>query len=196
MQARSRATIEKIQAATEALIAREGIGSLTMDAVASEARLSKGGVLHHFRSKEALVASLATHKLQAMRDGFMEESRRFAGQPAPALRGMVEHAGRTYGDESFSRALLVATVENSASLDEFRRLFAEGLSQVREESRDPGMSTALLFAVIGLQVSRTLGFAQLPPDQVKAVFDALHRLAAESGAIEPGSSHAAEGGCT
>ena len=165
-----------------ALIAREGVGSLTMDAVAREAGVSKGGVLHHFRSKEALVASLATRKLQSVRDGFAAESVKFEGQPAPALRGMVDHAALTYDqDDGFSRALLVAAVENSASLAEFRMLFEDGLAQVRGESSDPDLSTALLFAVIGLQVSRTLGFAQLDADEAAQLFGRLQRVAVSAG---------------
>ena len=43
------------------------------------------------------------------------------------------------------------------------------------------MSTALLFAVIDLQVSRTLGFAQLSPERAEEVFATLRRAASEGG---------------
>ena len=185
MQTRSQQTIDRIETAAMALIAREGIGRLTMDAVAREAGVSKGGVLHHFRSKDALVAHLATRKLQSVRDGFAAESVKFEGQPAPALRGMVDHAALTYDqDDGFSRALLVAAVENSASLAEFRMLFQDGLAQVRHESGDPDLSTALLFAVIGLQISRTLGFAQLDTDAAAQLFERLQRVAITAGTSE------------
>lgn len=191
MQARSRATVERIYAASEALIAREGIGRLTIDAVAAEARLSKGGVLHHFRSKEALVVGLAMRKLQKVQDGFKEQSAQLAGQVAPALRGMVEHAALTYGhDDGFSRALLVAAVENSASLTAFRAMFDAALEEVRAESADPDLATVLLLAVVGLQVCHTLGFAQLSPEHAGGAFASLRRTAVEIGRDETSESRA------
>ena len=181
MQARSRATVERIYAASEAVIAREGIGRLTIDAVAAEAKLSKGGVLHHFRSKEALVVGLAMRKLQKVQDGFKVQSAHLAGQVAPALRGMVEHAALTYGhDDGFSRALLVAAVENSASLTAFRAMFDEALEEVRVESADPDLATVLLLATVGLQVCHTLGFARLSPENAEGTFKSLRRAAANN----------------
>jgi AcrR family transcriptional regulator len=41
-----------------AVIRRDGAQSLTLDAVAAEAGVSKGGVLYHFRSKRALIDGL------------------------------------------------------------------------------------------------------------------------------------------
>jgi AcrR family transcriptional regulator len=46
---------EEILDATEAVIGREGVAGLTLDAVAAECDVSKGGLLHHFPSKDALV---------------------------------------------------------------------------------------------------------------------------------------------
>lgn len=47
-----------ILAAAVHVIVRQGIQSLTIDAVAAEANLSKGGVLYHFASKEALIREM------------------------------------------------------------------------------------------------------------------------------------------
>ena len=45
--------------AAEAVVAREGITRLTLDAVAAEVGLSKGGVLHHFPTKDRLVEAMS-----------------------------------------------------------------------------------------------------------------------------------------
>ncbi|MCW6509469.1 TetR/AcrR family transcriptional regulator [Lichenifustis flavocetrariae] len=178
MQARSLVTLEKIVAAAEALIARRGIGSLTMDAVAAEAGLSKGGVLHHFRTKEELVTNLALRKLKAVEAGINREAQVLGGQPGSTLLGMVEHASKQFGlDEGFSRALLVAAVENSSSLEQFQAMFHSVLEDVQRESADPPFGMALLFAVIGIQVSQTLGFSQLAPEQAQTIFAALRTAA-------------------
>ena len=177
-QARSIATLEKIMVAAESVVAREGAGGLTMDAVALEAGISKGGVLHHFRSKESLIARLASRKLQLLREGVEREGALHEGTASRSLGAIIRHASATYGrDDGFSRAMLTAAVENSQSLEQFRALFADNFAKVREESTEPDAAAALLFAVIGMQVSRTLGFAVLDLAQADAVFQALRGLA-------------------
>jgi len=49
---------EIILEAAAAVLLKGGVRGLTIDAVAVEAGLSKGGVLHHYASKDALVAAL------------------------------------------------------------------------------------------------------------------------------------------
>ena len=48
---------EILQAAF-AVVAEQGANRLTMDAVAAESCVSKGGVLYHFRSKKALLSGM------------------------------------------------------------------------------------------------------------------------------------------
>ena len=58
-----------ILGAAEALLRRSENPTLTIDAVAAEAGLSKGGVLHHYASKDALICALAARKVERMRTG-------------------------------------------------------------------------------------------------------------------------------
>jgi AcrR family transcriptional regulator len=51
-------TRETILEAAERIIVQSGLEKATIDEVAREARISKGGVLHHFPSKEAIVIAL------------------------------------------------------------------------------------------------------------------------------------------
>ena len=52
--------------AAERVVLRDGAGQLTMDAVAAEAGVSKGGVLYAFPSKDALIDALFTRVFAAM----------------------------------------------------------------------------------------------------------------------------------
>src|SRR5215471_19314275 len=68
-------TRQQIIHAAFALIRRKGVARLTIEAVAQEAGLSKGGVLYHFRSKEALIQAMVASLVERF-DSDIEAARR------------------------------------------------------------------------------------------------------------------------
>ena len=60
---RSRRSRSAVLQAALAIIARDGPGRLTLDALARESGLSKGGLMHQFRSKQAVLLALIEHQL-------------------------------------------------------------------------------------------------------------------------------------
>ena len=59
-------TRDRILAAATEIAVQEGFQNLTMDRVAERCGLSKGGLFHHFDSKEALMRALLEDRLNAM----------------------------------------------------------------------------------------------------------------------------------
>ncbi|MEO5324396.1 helix-turn-helix domain containing protein [Mesorhizobium sp. CC13] len=51
----------RLYRAAVAVALEHGFGKVTLDAVAREAGFSKGGLLHHFASKNALIRSMLAH---------------------------------------------------------------------------------------------------------------------------------------
>jgi AcrR family transcriptional regulator len=71
--------------AAEAVVVRQGIANLTLDAVAAEAGMSKGGLLHHFPTKNRLVEALVMRSAENRRACYMVLSPiREASQNPPA----------------------------------------------------------------------------------------------------------------
>jgi AcrR family transcriptional regulator len=66
--------------AADALLAEEGIAAFTLEAVAARAGISKGGLLYHFPTKEALLAGLMRRCLSEEPDPIMTE-----GEEPPRL---------------------------------------------------------------------------------------------------------------
>lgn len=60
-----------LEAAIEAIIA-EGVDGLTLDEVARRAEVSKGGLLHHYSSKQALQLALYDHLLSDLEQSISE----------------------------------------------------------------------------------------------------------------------------
>ena len=187
VQARSLIMIEKVLDATETLVARQGIGSLTMDAVAAEAGVSKGAVLHHFRSKDALVEAMASRKLRTLRSEMERQKARLSPDDPYALVGMIRQAMAQYNDErAFPRAILVAAVENSNALGLFREMVAGKLAEVESEAEGRDIEPLLLFSVLGLLLTKSLGLLDLPPEKADAFFEALLRNVAGPDGTPPG----------
>lgn len=59
---------EKLLDAYASLLVREGERAATLEAVATKAGVSKGGLLYHFKSKEALAEALAERMLELGRE--------------------------------------------------------------------------------------------------------------------------------
>src|SRR5436309_12912230 len=61
----TKTTRQQILMAANKIVQRDGVARLTIDAVAREAKLSKGGVLYHFPSKEALVSGMVMDHIES-----------------------------------------------------------------------------------------------------------------------------------
>ena len=86
-------TKARIIEAAEAVVLRDGVARLTLDAAAAEAGLSKGGVLYHFPSRDSLVAGMVATIIEEFD------------------RDIEAHLDPDGGPGSFTRAYLRATVE-------------------------------------------------------------------------------------
>ncbi|HGN1704459.1 TPA: TetR/AcrR family transcriptional regulator [Providencia rettgeri] len=93
--------------AARIIAGREGFSSLSLNAVAREAGVSKGGLMHHFPSKQELIHALFLQLL-----GVMEERIHLIMEDDPNPYGRFSRAYLHYigrlkeSDESFQLALL------------------------------------------------------------------------------------------
>ncbi len=183
MKRRSAQTPETILDAAEALIRREGSSRLTLDAVAAEAGLSKGGVMHHFASRDALVAGMVAHQLARMDREISAIEAGIAPSPAAPVVAMIRHARQHYGrEDGIPKALLVAAAENPKALEGFRDKITETLGKLGSAGAAPGEPAALLFAVLGLLLTECLGLYIYGPGEVAGMLDTLERMAVTAGA--------------
>lgn len=169
---------EIILEAADAVLLRKGARGLTIDAVAAEAGLSKGGVLHHFASKDALVAALVTRKLSSLREGIEKCESAQAGDAKNLSRALASHFRETFrDDDEISRALLLASIENPAALADYSRFVAERLGRLAQAEGGFKAGSVTFFAIFGIAMARALGFHAVTPEEFGAVCDALDRIA-------------------
>jgi AcrR family transcriptional regulator len=135
----------------EEIVGEAGVGALTLDAVAKRAGVSKGGLLHHFPSKQALLAAM----VETMADRFMRVADGFgADDPEPGGRGARAYV-RTAVNEPEAEirrwaALSAAFLSDPALLDGWRERLREVRARDREECADPIAALVARLAADGL----------------------------------------------
>lgn len=139
--------------AVERVVAERGAAHLTLDAIAAECGLSKGGLIYHFPTKEALLHAMLARFI----DGRQEQRRRAcdalgrAGEPPNSLKAEIIATLEPPGPESRSSANLLAVVANDPSLlDGFREGFQTRFREVTASATDADDAAILFFAALGL----------------------------------------------
>jgi len=147
--------------AANAIVMQEGAGSLTLDAVARHAGLSKGGVLYHFPTKHALLRAMVEGRLEEF-EGAVEEAFKSEGEgPGGWLRAFIRASTAHPGPPRESAAPLLAAIAHDAGLlglvqERMARWHLRGAEGV-----DPTRARLLQLAADGLFWSELLGLA--PP---------------------------------
>lgn len=163
-----------IQAAL-AIIARDGPGRLTLDAIARESGISKGGVMHHFRTKESVVTALLEH----LTERFGKFTREYLAEIGPDKPGAILEAQIATLRESIDTphsaffAILGAVAENPDLLSINREAEAEALEAVKAEAADPDLAVLRWMAARGLHLTTLLGTCPLSTEERDRLFDRL-----------------------
>jgi AcrR family transcriptional regulator len=107
-QARSRATVDAILAATARLLVKHGFDRTSTKQVAEAAGVSVGSLYQYFPSKESLVAALMERHHDEMRAAVLSELERVRGLPlAGVVRAMIELMLRAHAvDPALHRVLM------------------------------------------------------------------------------------------
>jgi AcrR family transcriptional regulator len=156
---------EAILAGACRVVRAEGGAGLTLEAVAREAGVSKGGLLYHFPNKEALIAGMID-EICADFDAAIEHE--LAGDPTPGPGRWVRAYARLSCDiaaqplDVLYAALVAAIGTNPALLEPLRAAFERWQCRAVDDGLDPALATLVRLAADGLWYADLMGFA--PPD--------------------------------
>ncbi len=156
------------------VIVRDGLLSLTLDAVAKEAGVSKGGLLYHFPSKDALIGSMIDHFQQEQE---LEIRRRAEADPNPQGAMMRAFISISLSDlphaeglnnlsktdtMALKMSLLAAIALNPQLLEVVRNRCRNWVVQLLDQSPDPLEDWITCLAADGLWLWQLFGL--LPAD--------------------------------
>ncbi|MEE2677347.1 MAG: TetR/AcrR family transcriptional regulator [Myxococcota bacterium] len=172
---------ERILNAAEARLLAGGPTSLVLDAVAADAGVSKGGLLYHFASKEALVVGLCERMLtrfDADLEALLEGDKVPAGAWTRAyLASTVTEDGKPADNSARLMAGILATLgTDSAHLQAVRERFARWHARLEVDGIDETTATIVGLAADGLWLSALLGLPPLDADMARKVTRALSEM--------------------
>jgi AcrR family transcriptional regulator len=157
------------------IISRDGAGRLTLDAIARESGISKGGVMHQFRTKEAVIKAL----LEMQHEHFEAFARRYlaehgAAHTQPLLATDIAISREAINmPHSVAFAVLGAVVEQPGLLAFARETDQEKLKAIRAEAADPQLALLRWAAAKGLLMTTLLGLCPIAEEERAQLFERL-----------------------
>ena len=183
MTQRRRAVVTRdlILDACSRILQRDGLTSLTLDAVAVEAGLSKGGLLYHFPSKVALIEALFQHNIDRFNLRLHEivctEERGPGGWLRAYARASIEQITDP-ANASLYASLFAAGERYPTVLALMRQSYDRWQAEIEACGFDPTTALLVRLAVDGFWFTEMYQFAPLDLTQRGAVLTAILRLPA------------------
>ena len=169
---------ERLLNAAEQVVTRDGVANLTLESVAREAGISKGGLLYHFPSKSSLILAvverLATRcETEQRRAAEMEVSGPGAftrAYLAARVRPMTEQ------ERPLHTALIAAAGTDPQYLEPFRRRLIEWQQRLENDGIDPVDAMIARLAVDGLGLGLLFGMPVPEGELRDAVLERLRSM--------------------
>ncbi|WP_405159691.1 TetR/AcrR family transcriptional regulator [Nocardia sp. NBC_01499] len=174
-------TRDRILDALESLLLEKGMSHVTLESVATKAGVSKGGLLYHFKSKDALLAGLV---------------RRLAERASEQLSGHIDRGQsvaswylQTPNPDNATDAVeleiyrsMLATMRtidaaDDTEVDEVQEALTEMMSAwsdgLDDEMADPVQADIVRLVGDGVYLRALLGLPQIDPARYRQVVDRL-----------------------
>jgi AcrR family transcriptional regulator len=169
-------TKKKILLAANNVVLRDGSNALTLDAVCKEAGISKGGLLYHYNTKEALIAAM----IEALISGADESMQaRQAEDPNPKgswARAYINTCRQSDEADQISAAMIPAAASDPALLEPLRQYYEDWQRKLDADLGDTSRSTLIRLALDGLWLADLLCLAAPQGERREEFFATLNSL--------------------
>ncbi len=174
-------TKRRIIDAAEEVVLRDGVARLTLEATAAEAGLSKGGVLYHYPTRDALVAGMVDRIIEEFDQDIVRTMDGLAG-PGRFARAYVRatvapSSNRPDREDRLGAALIAAAAAEPALLEPLQLAAQRWQARLEDDGLDPTLATVLRLACDGLWLCDLFGLAPPAPALRATIETELERLA-------------------
>jgi len=166
--------------AAEGIVLESGARHLTLDAVAARAGVSKGGLLYHFPTKEALLKGMLERLRKNMDEIRKRKSKELKEGPGREIKAFIlSSADRDPQKDQVGSALLAAVAHDPKLLQPAREDFRRRLNEFRRSGLNLKRVAVIIFAIYGLVFSELLSLSPLSIKERNDLIEELLRLADE-----------------
>lgn len=171
-------TREAVLNAASQVIVRQGIGGFTIEAVSQEAGVTKGGVLHHFPSKEALIDGLIDQVTQVFFSRITAElEAEPEGTPGRWLRAYIRTIFSVESEViNLIPPLASAVFNDQETIDQLQGVMNAAQLATLQDGIDPTTATMIRLAIDGIIFTRAFNLSALDEDSNQQVYDKLISL--------------------
>jgi len=170
-------TREQIIDAALSVVRAQGVAALTLDEAARLAGISKGGVLYHFKSKEALIQAMVARLAGQCETLQQAHYDKLAPGPNRWARALVETSFDPAAPttDPAGCALLAAVATNPGLMEPLEGTIDTAFRRLTADSEDPSMALLVALAMDGLWLHRLVN---------SPVMDETRRLSVREKALE------------
>jgi AcrR family transcriptional regulator len=193
---RGRDSRESILRAAEQIVARRGPARLTLETAANEAKVSKGGLFYHFRSKEALLEAMIRRSTQLLETENSKVAESLAGERNSKMKANIIGTLRYLEGQRPVLMAIVAAIANDPKLVEpMRDSFQNEFQNLCRELNLRMEDVAILFlASHGLLLMELLNLSILTPSQIRKVTQRMLELVEQFDRPSPSTTPAVPSG--
>ena len=168
---------ERILAAAADVAREAGPGSVSLDAVAHRAGVSKGGLLYNFPSKAALMKGLVASYV----DAFERDLEEAVAAGEPLVSAYLRLAAEACAEDETAAWIFAAVAEDPNFLEPVKRHRERLLDRLKAHSTDTAGILVAFFAMEGLLSMKLFGTTLVSAEERTIMID---RLRAITGATE------------
>lgn len=174
---------ERILEAAERVVGDVGAARMTLESVAQAAGVSKGGLLYHFPTKEALLGALAKRYVEGMVD-CVEQAKTGMGETRShdlraCIVGLLDPQARAKV-RGMGAALFAAAANDLTLLEVIRERIANFARQLEESNVDFARAAIVTLAIDGLIMRESLRISCFTDEQRERVVQQLLQIADEA----------------
>ena len=151
------------------------LSQISFDALSKKCGLSKGGIIHHFPTKESIFDTLFKENFEEYKNWVQEEIKS-QDLPNPAM-ALLTITLRKCNDESY-RKLMKVIYKCLVNNEQYCQLWNEWFSEyiIKDLDKDSEIKTLLGFLVtIGIWNMNTLGLYQIETQKMNQILNVLYQ---------------------
>ena len=170
---KSSVTKQKILQAAALIVKEKGASQLTLDAVAKQAGVSKGGLLYHYPSKYALLKAMVAY----LNENYEKAIEKRVKEGASWLEAYVALSfDPQYSQIEESAGMLAAVANDMSLLEPLAERYKVLHQQLEANVSDPDLTTIVRLAADGLWFTELFDVSPLTKERRSQILKALLNL--------------------